>query len=193
MMVTADIDAGKLIAFIGCMAADKLLFDLTYDVYRRKIMEFSECLDKIWNRISDEDFLANRGVANEVRYYVFDYEPCYELIIRAKIKSLKKQNNPDADGFQIVEYYLYEMVLQILEEKGYIDMCIKFEGQKEWSIYIQQLPKFFVLLMMTKYSYYDHSMADETPLQEFSAEEIENDLERLILWLDDVKKRQKAV
>lgn len=93
-------------------------------------MEFNERLDKIWGRISDEDFLANRGVANEVRYYVFDYEPCDELIIRDKIKSLKKQNNPDADGFQIVEYDLYDMVIGILEEKGYIDKCIKFEEQK---------------------------------------------------------------
>lgn len=31
-------------------------------------MEFNERLDKIRERISDEDFLANRGVANEVRY-----------------------------------------------------------------------------------------------------------------------------
>ena len=93
-------------------------------------MEFNERLDKIWNRISDEDFLANRGVANEVRYYVFDYEPCDELIIREKIKALKKQNNPEADGFQIVEYDLYEMVIQILEEKGYIEKCIKFEDDK---------------------------------------------------------------
>lgn len=93
-------------------------------------MEFSERLDKIWDRISDQDFLANRGVANEVRYYVFDYEPCDELIIRDKIKALKKQNNPDADGFQIVEFDLYEMVISILEEKGYIDKCVKFEEQK---------------------------------------------------------------
>ncbi len=93
-------------------------------------MEFNERLDKIWDRISDQDFLANRGVANEVRYYVFDYEPCDELIVREKIKSLKKKNNPDADGFQIIEYDLYEMVIHILEEKGYIDKCIKFEEQK---------------------------------------------------------------
>ena len=93
-------------------------------------MEFSERLDKIWNRISDEDFLANRGVANEVRYYVFDYEACDELIIREKIKALKKQNNPEADGFQIVEYDLYEMVIGILEEKGYLEKCVKFEEQK---------------------------------------------------------------
>lgn len=93
-------------------------------------MEFNERLDKIWDRISDQDFLANRGVANEVRYYVFDYEPCDELIIRDKIKALKKQNNPDADGFQIIEFDLYDMVISILEEKGYIDKCVKFEEQK---------------------------------------------------------------
>ena len=93
-------------------------------------MEFNERLDKIWDRISDQDFLANRGVAHEVRYYVFDYEPCDELIIRDKIKALKKQNNPDADGFQIIEFDLYDMVISILEEKGYIDKCVKFEEQK---------------------------------------------------------------
>ena len=93
-------------------------------------MEFNERLDKIWDRISDQDFLENRGVANEVRYYVFDYEPCDELIIRNKIKALKKQNNPETDGFKIIEYDLYEMVIHILEEKGYIDKCIKFEDQK---------------------------------------------------------------
>ena len=92
--------------------------------------DFNERLDKIRDRISDKDFLANRGVANEVRYYVFDYEPCDELIIRDKIRALKRQNNPEADGFQIMEYDLYEMVIQILEEKGYLDKCIRFEEQK---------------------------------------------------------------
>ena len=37
MMVTSDINTGKLIAFVGCMASDKLLFDLIYEVYRNKI------------------------------------------------------------------------------------------------------------------------------------------------------------
>lgn len=37
MMITSDINTGKLIAFVGCMASDKLLFDLMYEVYRNKI------------------------------------------------------------------------------------------------------------------------------------------------------------
>ncbi len=93
-------------------------------------MDLGERLDKIWDRISDEKFLANKGTANEVRYYVFDYEPCDELIVREKIQSLKKQNNFDVDGFQIVEFDLYEIIIGILEDRGYIDKCIKFEETK---------------------------------------------------------------
>ena len=47
--------------------------------------------------------------------------------------------------------------------------------------------------MMTKYSYYDHSMSDETPLQEFSINEIERDLEALINWIKNVQKRQEKL
>ena len=50
--------------------------------------------------------------------------------MREKIKALKKQNNKEADGFQIVEFDIYDMVIGILEEKGYLDKCIKLEEQK---------------------------------------------------------------
>lgn len=46
--------------------------------------------------------------------------------------------------------------------------------------------------MMTKYSYYDHSMSDEAPLQEFTIEEIEEDVDRLINWLTEFGKRKEA-
>lgn len=93
-------------------------------------MEFNQKINQIWERISDEDFLANKGVANEVRYYVFDYDPAYELLVREKIQDLKKKNNPATDGFEIVEFDLYDMVIDILEEKGYLDKCIQFEEKK---------------------------------------------------------------
>ena len=93
-------------------------------------MEFQDRLDAIWNRISSREFLANKGVANEVRYYVFDYEACDELIMRQKIKDLLAHNNPETDGFQIVEYDIYKLILSILEERGYVDKCIRFEKEK---------------------------------------------------------------
>ena len=93
-------------------------------------MEFQDRLDAIWNRISNREFLENKGVANEVRYYVFDYEAFDELIMRQKIKDLLARNNPETDGFQIVEYDIYKLILSILEERGYVDKCIRFEKEK---------------------------------------------------------------
>ena len=37
MMITADIHTGKLVAFIGCMAADRSLLEGVYEVYRKKL------------------------------------------------------------------------------------------------------------------------------------------------------------
>ena len=93
-------------------------------------MEFKDRLDAIWTRISSKEFLENKGVANEVRYYVFDYEACDEQIMRQKIRDLITQNNPETDGFQIVEYDIYKLILGILEERGYVDKCIRFEKEK---------------------------------------------------------------
>lgn len=93
-------------------------------------MEFQDRLDAIWNRISSREFLENKGVANEIRYYVFDYEACDEQIMRQKIKDLLARNNPETDGFQIVEYDIYKLILSILEERGYVDKCIRFEKEK---------------------------------------------------------------
>ncbi len=93
-------------------------------------MEFQDKVDAIWDRISSKDFLENKGVANEVRYYVFDYEACDEQVMRQKINDLKERNNPVLDGFRIVEYDIYQMIIDILEERGYIDKCIRFEKEK---------------------------------------------------------------
>ena len=45
--------------------------------------------------------------------------------------------------------------------------------------------------MMTKYSYYDHPQPDETPLQEFSIENIETDMKEFVDWLKKLKERNK--
>ncbi len=93
-------------------------------------MEFKDKLDAIWPRISDKTFQENKGTGGEVRYFIFDYEPCDELIMRRKIRDLKKKNNPEADGFTIVEFDLFNMVVDILRERGYLEKCAKYEKEK---------------------------------------------------------------
>jgi len=87
-------------------------------------------LDKIEEKITNDDFLKNKGLGNEVGYYIFDYAPRNELIVRGHIAYLKEKINKSSSGLKIVEYDLYNMVIDILKDKGYLDKCFEFEKTK---------------------------------------------------------------
>lgn len=80
------------------------------------------------NTLKSEDFLANRGLGNEVGYYIFDYDPKHELLVREYIRNLEKRNSPEIDGFKIQVFNLYEIMMDFIEKK---DISIKL---KKWSI-----------------------------------------------------------
>ena len=75
-------------------------------------------LDKIKARISDANFLANKGLSNEVGIHVFKYAPQYELIVRDYIERLV---NTPSDDFRVIEKDMYKILLEILEEKRVLD------------------------------------------------------------------------
>lgn len=82
---------------------------------------FSERLNRIKDEISKPDFLKNKGLGNEVGYYIFDYAPERELEVREHIKVLKKQIP------NIIEFDLYEIVMNFLNENGYLEDAFAME------------------------------------------------------------------
>ena len=82
---------------------------------------FSERLNRIKDEISKPEFLKNKGLGNEVGYYIFDYAPERELEVREHIKVLKKQIP------NIIEFDLYEIVMNFLKENGYLEDAFAME------------------------------------------------------------------
>ena len=82
----------------------------------------SERFLELEDRMISVESLTRYGTANDLKFYIFDYDPKDELIIRKEVKKLKK-NNPN-----IIEFDLYEMILQIIENEGYMDEIIKMES-----------------------------------------------------------------
>jgi len=89
-----------------------------------------ERLDAAEIKIKSPDFRKNEGRANEIGYYVFDYPADKELIVRERIKYMKAKNSISADGFELVVFDLYDIVIDILEQEGFIEQCFKFEKKK---------------------------------------------------------------
>jgi hypothetical protein len=86
-----------------------------------------EQLDIVEKLIKSKSFRQNKGLGNEVGYYVFDYLPVNELIIRERIEYMKKKNSQGIDEFKLVVFDLYDIIIDILEEEGFLEQCFIFE------------------------------------------------------------------
>jgi hypothetical protein len=93
-------------------------------------------LDRIKGRISDANFLANKGLANEVGIHVFNYLPQHELIVRAYIEQLV---HTPSDEYKVIERDMYNIFLEILEEKRVLAAVPKLEEKKGKDFLLAQL------------------------------------------------------
>ena len=69
-----------------------------------------ERLDKLEKRINSEEFAKNSGSTNTVNYWVFDYNPKHELIVRERVEFIQKRYNEYNDESKIYVIDLYELI-----------------------------------------------------------------------------------
>jgi hypothetical protein len=70
------------------------------------------------------------GLGNEVGYYIFDYEPMYEMLVREHIRFLEQKINSGEYGFTIKMFDLYEIMIELLDSKGYLEKNMTMEKTK---------------------------------------------------------------
>ncbi|OWT33743.1 hypothetical protein BGI41_00860 [Methanobrevibacter sp. 87.7] len=93
-------------------------------------MDIDERLNQIEEKIKQESFRKNKGLGNEVGYYIFDYNPEDELKVRDYVKYLKDKINNKNFQFKIIEFDLYDILIDILKNKNFLQKTFKFEETK---------------------------------------------------------------
>ena len=84
-------------------------------------------LQEIRKKILEDSFIEGRGLGNEISFYIFDYDPKHELIVRDEIKSLKKFFSREMYNRRIIEFDLYKMLLELAKEKRIYDQIFEIE------------------------------------------------------------------
>ncbi|MDN2452148.1 DUF1788 domain-containing protein [Lactobacillus sp. UCMA15818] len=95
---------------------------------KKTIEERFKALDQT---IKSEDFLTNRGLGNEVGYYIFDYDPKDELLVREHVDYLENQNSSVVDGFTLQVFNLYKIMMELLESKKYLNIISQWEKKHD--------------------------------------------------------------
>ena len=85
-------------------------------------------LNRLEDKIKLPNFRGNKGLGNEVGYYVFDYPADQEMLVRERVKYLKaKYQNSDVN---LVVFDLYDTIIDLLEKESFLYLCIEFEKAK---------------------------------------------------------------
>lgn len=84
-------------------------------------------LEKIEEKIKEDSFIEGRGLGNEISFYIFDYDPRHELIVREHIKRLKKTFSREIYNRRIIEFDLYKMLLELAKEKRIFEQIFEIE------------------------------------------------------------------
>ena len=93
-------------------------------------MNLFKRLDKAEEMIKKPTFRENKGLGNEIGYYIFDYPAEKELEVRERIEYIKRKNEYSHDEYKVVVFDLYDITINILNEKGYLEKCYEFEKKR---------------------------------------------------------------
>lgn len=83
-------------------------------------------LQELTNKLNDKALFETKGLGNEINFHVFDYNPEDEYIVREYLENylLKKTK------LNIKVFDIYDMIIEILKEKGFLEKCFLYEDKK---------------------------------------------------------------
>jgi hypothetical protein len=92
---------------------------------------FEDRLNQILPRITSDDFLQNRGLGNEIGFWIFEYPPEQELLMRETLeKVIEPGLQRHVPSLRHARVNLFELVIELLESRKLLDKAIALQAQK---------------------------------------------------------------
>lgn len=104
-------------------------------------MTLEERLNKAEAMIQKPSFRQNKGLGNEVGYYIFDYPAEQELFVRERVEYIRKKNEQSTDEYKIMVFDLYEIIIEILKDKANTNISNVIDGNADKSKYDAEIKK----------------------------------------------------
>ncbi|UYM15475.1 DUF1788 domain-containing protein [Endozoicomonas euniceicola] len=85
-------------------------------------------LNLVQERIESTEFLNNEGLGNELGFWVFDYPPEFELVVRQHTEEIMKRLHKRGYRFAVVN--LFEIMIDMIEARNLLDKAFLKEKHK---------------------------------------------------------------
>ena len=101
------------------------------------MVELVNKFDKLYQKFSSEWFLKKDGLGGEIPFFIAPYKAEEEILVQDSIKLLLKKL--DTSGVPVLEINLYDLVCEILENKGGVERMFKVEERKSKEKFLRAL------------------------------------------------------
>jgi len=98
-------------------------------------------LKELETRILDLSFRIGGGTANETNFWIVDYDAADEMQVRDHVDFMIKRIKNAQDKINIKIFDLYDIIIDVLEEKGYLDKVMQMEQSKGSSEVIEPIKR----------------------------------------------------
>lgn len=92
--------------------------------------KLTERLNKILPRIESKEFLEGSGLGNEISFYIFDYPPEEELMVRDHIRVILKNLSQKKPNLRIKNINLFELIHDYLKGRNLLSRAIQLQKSK---------------------------------------------------------------
>ncbi len=94
-------------------------------------------LDQILERIESQEFLSNKGLGNEIGFYVFDYPAEHELLVRQHLSFLtdKLANR----GYRFSHINIFEAILRLLQQEDVLGDAFELQKSEGEEVLLEAL------------------------------------------------------
>ena len=87
-------------------------------------------LDQILPKVTAPEFLSASGLGNEIPFFIFDYPPEDELVVRKHVAFLLQQIPKVKPSLRVANVDLFQTVLAYLRERHLLDKAIELQRTK---------------------------------------------------------------
>ncbi len=93
-------------------------------------MNFEERLDAILPKVTGDEFIQNKGLGNEIPFYVFDYPPEQEVKMREHLAFMEDRIINQYSHIRFKHVRLFHLMIEHLTDRGNIDKAYILEAEK---------------------------------------------------------------
>ncbi len=96
------------------------------------LQQLQQRLDQVQNKLENEEFLTNKELGGEIGFYIFDYAPEHELVVREHLAQLTKKlvSRGELTGKRFANINLFEMVIEFLKHQSLLSDAYELHEQE---------------------------------------------------------------